>query len=266
MATQGLYFIPAPLQNKNLLETDSKDSTDSTDSTHTRPRTTWDDLLEVNISKNDVFEMFQSRFGQKPNDVYLNEGICIQYGYLCHNVLGEVSFQVQSTKTITNVAVSKKISNDTSNQVDVKVSLKATEYKSASVTVTKSSSLSFGSKISVGSETLGIAAEFSTQFTFGNSVGSTSSNSTAIEVADLIDVHLEPNSKAQAELETQWTQMKENFTIPLTVSGLVGAAFGNRVEGHYFWFMHLPSDLDTSLTGLVDAAYNIKGNINVTDL
>ena len=253
MATQDLYFIPAPLQNKNSLTADST-------------RTTWDDLLALKTSKNDVLEMFRSRFGEKPKAVYLNEDICIQYGHLCHNVLGEVSYETRSIKPITNVAKSNKIYNDSGNKVDVNVILKASEYKSASVTITESSSLSFGSKITIGSKDLGIAAEFSTQFTVENSVGSTSSSSTAVEVGDNIVVHLEPNSKAQVELDVQWTQMKEKFTIPLTVSGMVGADFGHQVEGHYFWFLVLPSTLHSSLTGSVETAYNIEGNTKITDL
>ena len=254
MATQDLYFIPAhPLQNKNSLTADST-------------RTTWKDLNAVNISKNCVSEMFQTGFNEKPKAVYLNEGICITYGHLCHNVLGKISYGAQSTMPITKVAKSNKIYNDSGNKVDANAVLTASEYKSASVTITESSSLSFGSKITIGSEALGIAAEFSTQFTVENSVGSTSSSSTAVEVGDNIVVHLEPNSSAQVELDVQWTQMKENFTIPLTVSGMVGADFGHQVKGHNFWFLGLPSNLHSSLTGSVVTAYNIEGNTKITDL
>ena len=247
MATQDLYFIPAPLQNINSLTADST-------------RTTWDDLLTLKTTKNDVFDMFRDRFGEKPTAVYLNEGICIDYGHLCHNVLGKISYEVLGTKPITNVAKSNKIYNDSGNKVDVNVVLKASEYKSASVTITESSSLSFGSKITIGSKALGIAAEFSNQFTVENSVGSTSSSSTAVEVGDNIVVHLEPNSKAQVKLDVQWTQMKEKFTIPLNVSGMVGADFGHQVEGHYYWFLVLPSTLHSNRTGSVETAYNIEAN------
>lgn len=59
--------------------------------------------------------------------------------------------------------------------------------------------------------------------------------------------------------------MNENFSIPIDISGMVGDDFGKRVNGHYYWFIGLPSGLKGILKGKVGVAYNIEEQIHILD-
>lgn len=172
-----------------------------------RVRTTWDDLLQVGISRDTVFKMFENEFEQKPKAVYLNEDICTKYGHMCYNNPGAVTYSNTSEKKITTVGNTKKLINDTDQEAEVDATLATKHSRSASVTVTQTSSVSFKNTLTVGSAELGISDEFSTQFTFENKVGSTSTDSESVEVSDTIHVSLPPhsyhqNSRTACDLDT----------------------------------------------------------------
>ena len=62
--------------------------------------------------------------------------------------------------------------------------------KSASVKVTNAAAFSFGKTITMGSDVLGLGAEFQTTFSIQNNVGSTSSTISDVTVSDSIDITL----------------------------------------------------------------------------
>lgn len=226
-------------------------------------RTTWDDLLAAGMTKENVFDMFKKAFGQRPKQVYLNEGICVEFQHYCNNYQGEFSYGDRNMVPATRVATTKTLENNTDSTVTMTAQLDTEQSKSASVTVTESSSVSFGNSITVGSETLGISSEISFNFTFENSVGSTKTTSETVKVSDQLSLDVKPHSKFDVDLETSWMNLNETFSVPIVISGAVGADFGERVEGHYYWFMGLPDNLQGTIHGNVNAAYNITGKIRI---
>jgi len=71
--------------------------------------------------------------------------------------------------------------------------LEAQFTKSAKVTVTHSSSISFGQDISIHSNALGIGVDNSYEFKIGNSAGSESTSSNTITISDTETVTVPPN-------------------------------------------------------------------------
>ena len=231
--------------------------------------TTWDDLSQAGYPKASFSDKYKEVFGKSPDDVHVNEGICVTYGHYCYNIQGDCTYRNRGTTTITRVGAEEQLMNNTDDTVTYHVQLSTSQTKSATVTVTDTTSFSFGNKITVGSKLLGIQAEFSNSFTFTNSTGSSSSTSHSITVTDSIDVPMPPHSKKVAKLNVSWTKMTEDFEIPFTIQGWTGANFPKRVKDHYYWF-HTVSPWfgvpQSTLRGTLDCAYDIKGSIEVDPL
>ena len=231
--------------------------------------TTWDDLAKAGISPKGVEKMYDKKYGVTPDKVYLNDGICKDYGHYCYNIQGVPKYNNQKRKTMTKLGDSRVIENNSDFTVKYHVTLSSSHTKSASVTVTNSSSFTFGGSITMGSEQLGIELEFQTTFTVTNSVGSTSSTSSDVTVSDSLDFTLDAGQKVEAQLEITWESLTQEFEIPFTIKGWTGASFPKRVKNHYFWFMTLKNKYDTptsTLRGVVECAYDIKGRLRVNNI
>ena len=226
--------------------------------------TTWEDLAKGGVSREDIFDQYKKYFGERPKQVYLNEGICVRYGNYCYNYYRDAQFYNKRSKQMQSVANSRTISNALDHDVTHEVTLSASKEKSATVTVTKESEFSFGFSISVGSESLGIGSEFSQDFTFRNSVGSNSSFKEDVMVEDKTTITLKPKEKVVVDLDLQWISFKEDFKIPFYIKGWTGADFGHKVEGHHYWFMMLGGLLKpANLEGTCVTAYEIRGNVDI---
>ena len=154
--------------------------------------TTWGDLSEGGVSKSAVFEMYRKRFGENPKEIFLNENICEKYHHYCNNSCGKATFFDANEKLLQTIGSSRTLINDSDVDVTYDVTLSASKAKSASVTVTTTSGFSFDQSISVGAESLGLGSEFSSSFTFENSVGSTDSTSESVTVTDSLHLTLPP--------------------------------------------------------------------------
>lgn len=226
--------------------------------------TSWEDLAGAGISQDYVKKMFESNFhGETPKSLHLNEGICVTFGHYCYNTPGTATYSNTKMVVRDKVADTKNISNHSNFPIKSTVKLTTEESRSATLTVTKESSFTFGNSISVSAAELGISDTFSESFTIKNTVGSTDTSSTKVTVEDSIMISLPPNSSVVAELEVTWTQLTEDFEIPIAINGMVGADFGKRVNGHYYWFLELPAR-NSTMKGKVLCAYDIKGDIIVT--
>ena len=227
--------------------------------------TSWADLAEVGISKDYVNRLFERDFGgEKPKSLHLNEGICVQYGHYCYNTPGNVTYKNAKIEIKDKIADKKNISDDAKVPIEVTVKLSTKESKSATLTVTQESSLMFSNTITIQSLELGISDKFTASFTIKNTVGSSQTSSSEIIVEDSVKVDLKANSSVVAELKVKWTQLTEDFEMPIAINGWIGADFGKSVNGHYYWFMQLPAR-NSTLRGNVLCAYDIEGDIVVTD-
>ena len=231
-------------------------------------KTTWNDLSNAGFGKSKVRQQYKEAFGIYPDDVHVNEGICVEYDHYCYNRLGQVHTGAKGTTVVSDVRASRDLENDTDEDITHEVTLSTQFSNSATLTVTNSSEFSFTAGITVGAKELGLEASFSESFTFRNEAGSSSTHSRSTTISDKVTVTVRPHSKMHIELVVTWKKMSEDFEIPITISGMTGANFPHRVGqgGHYYWFLGLPRDFESKLTGVVESAYNATGKVTVTDV
>ena len=231
-------------------------------------KTTWNDLTNAGFGKSKVRQQYKEAFGIYPDDVHVNEGICVQYDHYCYNRLGKVHTGAKGTTVVSDVKASRDLENDTDEEITHEVTLTTQFTNSATLTVTNSSEFSFTGSITVGAKDLGLEASFSESFTFKNEVGSSCTHSRSITISDKVTATVPPHSKKRIELVVTWKKMTEDFEIPITISGMTGANFPRPVGngGHYYWFMGLPRVFESKLTGVVESAYDAIGKVKVRDI
>ena len=228
--------------------------------------TRWEDLSEVGCTKSALHEKYREIYDSAPDTISINEGICMDYGHYCYTIQESCSSTDQQQSTVMATGDVKELVNNTNHPVTYHVQLKCTKTKHASVTVTRKSEFSFRNEIVVSTSELGIQDKFDDSFSIQNCVGSTSSSSENVEVAESVDVTLQPGQRAVAVLDVAWTEIRKHFTIPFTVDGWCVATFPKAVNGHRFWFSDISSLFPTpqsSLSGLVECVCDIKGSISV---
>jgi len=223
--------------------------------------TKWNDLKQAGVTRNDIFKQFEKVYGVRPQNVHLNEGICNDYHHHCYNVQGEILFTKKSSQPCTTISTQQPFINNSEDHITQTHTLTGQFTKSATVSVTHSSSFSFGEEIAIHSDALGIGTDFSYEFKIKNSVGHESSTSNTITVSDTETVTLPPGHSVNLKLVTEWTKETQEFEIPITISGRTGANFHHRVEEHYYWFLWVPEGLKSSIRGTVDCSYNAKTSI-----
>jgi len=228
--------------------------------------TKWNDLKQAGVTKNDIFKQYEKVYGVRPQNVHLNEGICNDYHHHCYNVQGKVLFTKKSSQLCTTVSTQQQFINNSDDLVTQEHTLEGKFTRSATVSVTHSSSFSFGEDISIHSDALGIGTDFSYEFKVKNSIGSESSTSNTITVSDTETVPLPPGHSMNLKLVVEWTKETQEFEIPITISGLTGANFHHKVQGHYYWFLLAPDGLKSSIRGKVDCAYDVKTSIIAENL
>lgn len=233
--------------------------------------TSWKDFESVFVTKDLVKDAYKQHFDNvTPDDVHLNDDFCFRYMWLSYNYLGDIHNYNVSTKPVANIEAERVLTNDTDKPYKHTVTLSVTRTKSAEVWVTQSSSITVSASVTLGSEELGIQAEFSTSFQLSNEVGSKDSTSTSVTVSDTIDVDVPAHSKITVALQVSWTSRNQKWEIPVTIdsNGRTGAQFPKRVQGHYYWSMVNSAltdrSLESKLSGQLEASYDIKGKAIVT--
>ncbi|XP_065907372.1 hydralysin-like [Dysidea avara] len=231
--------------------------------------TTWDDLTKNGMSRRDLIKLYKEHLGRPPHAVYLNGGICEKYGYYCYNIPGKVRVtkNSSSSRVRSRIAEEKALTNDSDQSATFSLTLEATHEKSASVSVTETSSISFEQKISIGSAELGIGAEYTFKFGIENSVGSTSSTSDTYSMKDNVSITLKPKSSVVVRLEFKWLEEDADFEIPITVEGYTGGHYPEPLKGQEHCFPRLSDwkTLTSYIRGSLIYAYNIQGGITVQD-
>ena len=234
--------------------------------------TNWDDMIACGMPRASVENAYQSEFGQKPDQVHLNDDFCKDYGWLSYNLLGETTYYNVSITPKADISGERFLENTTSEAYTTVVTISTTMSNSATTTVTNSSSVSVGQTITVGAPALGIGSEFSQDFTFSNEVGSSSTQSTEVTISDSVKVTVPPGAHYRVYLQVKWDSRSEEWEMPVEIdrSGLTGAQFPNTVQGHYYWAMshdsHFTAPFQSKIRGKLDCAYNSTGNIIVEDV
>lgn len=129
-------------------------------------KTTWNDLSNAGYGKSRVRQQYKESFGIYPDNVHVNEGICVQYNHYCYNRLGKVQTDAKGITVVSDVKAFRDLENDTDEEITHEVMLSTEFSDSATLTVTNSSEFSFSGGITVGAKELGLEASFSESFTF----------------------------------------------------------------------------------------------------
>ena len=233
--------------------------------------TSWNDMIAANMPKASVENAYEAEFGTKPDEVHLNNEFCMNYGWLSYNNLGDLTYYNVEIRPRSNVESERILTNDTDDPYTHEVTLSTTVSNSATTTVTNASEISTSTTISVGSDALGIGADFTQAFSFSNEVGSSSTQETSVTISDTVTVTVPPHSRIRVYLQIEWESRVQDWDIPVEIDprGLTGAQFPKPVGdgGHYHWgvthryFFDPP--FESKIRGTLDASYNTKGEVIV---
>jgi len=200
---------------------------------------TFDDLQGLNSNPDAVREKFASVYGLTPDGICMNkEGyyaavsptITEQYGHYCYKQLGKYEFMRESSTSHVDDAIIG--SNTAVNHGDTKATIQLTVNGSWSESTGYSSSVTTGMKFSTEFTIEGVfkmGAEFSMSVTAGSSHSNSESKSSSATVT----VEVPPKSKVKVDMVAMLKKENLNFKVPIDVSGMFGANFSDRVNGHY---------------------------------
>lgn len=236
----------------------------------TQSLTKWDDLALAGLNARKLQFKYSIIYGSKPDidDIYLNNDIAHKYGYFSYNYLGDVNVSNVHTEPKTTICNERYLVNDSDGPMSHTVSLSSTVSNSASTTVTKTSSVSTTLTFSIGFSFFGISISFSvdTTFTNSNSVGSTDTHSSDVNVGDTVSVVVPPHSKRRIGLNVTWTRKTADWEIPVRIDpkGMTAAKHGDDVWGlpHNFLGWHPPNSV---VRGRMEAIYDTKGTVVLED-
>lgn len=234
--------------------------------------TTWDDMIACDMPSAKVSNAYKKKFGVKPLKVHLNDEFCKTFGWLSYNLLGNVKYYDESPVLKSSISGERFLENKTSEPYTMEAELSTTMTNSATTTVTNASSVSVGSRITIGSDELGIGAQFSQDFTFSNEVGCSSTQSTEVTVRDKVTIIVPPGARFRVFLEVLWTQQDKEWEIPVEIDplGLTSVQFPRRVDKHYYWAVShngfFSPPFQSKIQGKLQCAYNTSGRVVVEDL
>ena len=105
------------------------------------------------------------------------------------------------------------------------------------------------------------------QFNVSATVGQSGSTTVNKGASSTVTVTVPPKSQVKVDMVATMKTETMDFSAPIQVTGMFGANFPDRVQGHYFWFADagtiLPQTSGT-LTGKINgtAAFDVQTHIN----
>ncbi|XP_057312048.1 hydralysin-like [Hydractinia symbiolongicarpus] len=218
------------------------------------------DLEGLDANPNSVRESFKKIFGEKPDGIALNNEtyysavkppITEQYGHWCYkNVEGEEIISRDSPKPNTDVLGSNTAYNhgDTDATVQLSVTGKWTDTTGWNASIT--TGMSFDTKIGVEG-----VFTFGTSFKIDVTAGTSGSHSVEKSVTSTISVPVKARSKVKVDMVATMREETITYNMPISVRGMMGANFPDRVKGHYFWFSTI-EDLVPKTSGDITCKIN----------
>ena len=231
----------------------------------------WSDLQALQSSPSAVRDKFGSMYGKTPDGIALNDttyydavtpAITQQYGHYCYKTLGEISYSEEGQQA--NQAVVG--TNTAYNNSDQPASISLTVNGGWSETTGWSTSLTEGMTFSE-SVTLEGVFQMGMQFNVSATVGQSGSNTVNKGASATVTVTVPPKSQIKIDMVATMKTETMDFSAPIQVTGMFGANFPDRVNGHYFWFADAGSLLPQTsgtLTGKISgtAAFDVQTHIN----
>ena len=202
---------------------------------------TFSDLDGLDSSPDSVRSRFQSIYGKKPDGIALNSetyfnavkpAITEQYGHSCYKILGDFTYTEGPAVDQGEIVVgSQTVINNGNQEATMTVNVNGSWTQSTTVSSSVTTGMSF-------TEEFGIEGIFKLGGSFSMSVtaGTSSTDSKTLGQSASVSVKVPPKSKVQVKMVGQLKQETVSFTAPIRASGIFGANFPDRVQGHYFWF------------------------------
>lgn len=231
----------------------------------------WSDLQALDSSPSAVREKFDSLYSKNPDGIALNDttyfnavqpAITQQYGHYCYKQLSEITY-TEAGQSSNDAVVG---SNTAYNNSDAEAEIALTVSGGWTETTEWSSSVTAGMTFSAE---IGLEGVFKMGMSFNVSttIGQSKSSSVNKGASSTVTVKVPAHSAITVELVATMKKETMDFSAPIQVSGMFGANFPDRVEGHYFWFADAGSVLPKTsgtLTGQITgtAAFNVQTKIN----
>ncbi|MER6098093.1 hypothetical protein ABT154_19985 [Streptomyces sp. NPDC001728] len=229
------------------------------------------DLYAVNSSADAVRAAFTKRFQKKPDGICVNKetyfdavtpAITEQYGHPCFKRVGAIVYTEGSPSSPRDVVVASHFAmnkGDETATIGVSIEGGWTESTTATVTVTT------GITVTTEFELTGawkMGGSFALTVASGKSTSATANRSAQMTA----EVEVPPHSKRKVEMVAVMQEEAVDFRAPVTVDGMFGANFPDRVEEHYFWFLPASDVLPStsgSLQGSVKRAFAVNTQTTV---
>lgn len=236
---------------------------------------TWSDLTALNSSPSDVRDKFQSIWGDNPDGIALNDttyynavtpAITQQYGHYCYKTLGQTAYSEGPQTSPTQAIVGSNTAYNNSNQP---ATISLTVDGAWSETTGWSSSVTTGMTFSTEITLEGVF-KMGMSFNGSATVGQSGSSSVSKGSSATVSVTVPPNSKITVDMVATMQTETLDFSAPIQVSGMMGANFPNRVQGHYFWFNDVGSlvpQTSGTLTGSIQgtSAFHVQTHIGAAE-
>ncbi|MDY6857355.1 MAG: hypothetical protein SWO11_22155 [Thermodesulfobacteriota bacterium] len=107
-------------------------------------------------------------------------------------------------------------------------------------------------------------------FSVSATAGKSGSSSVSKSSSATVTVKVLPKSKVTIQMVATMKKEKMDFKVPIDVSGMFGANFPDRVQGHYFWFLSASELLPKTsgeISGTIEgtAAFDVHTEIGKTE-
>ncbi|MEW9501715.1 hypothetical protein [Jeotgalibacillus marinus] len=242
---------PEPESNPTLLKSNSE-------------LLTFSDLQGLNSNPVSIREYFKQYYGVSPDGIAINSEtyynavnppITEQYGYYAYKNLGEVNYDLGEVNDIQAAIVG---SNYAYNYSDEEATVSLTVNGGWTSNTTVSSSITTGLSYT---STFKLDTVFSTGVTLNASVtaGQSYTEGMSQSASSTVQVTVPPHSKKLVTMTGILKEQTMHFTVPINITGWVGANFPKRVDGHYFWFHSVDNVLDKT-------SGEIKGSVKNTNV
>jgi hypothetical protein len=228
----------------------------------TQQALSFNDLPALNSSPAAVRQKFNDLYKKNPDGISVNNetyfgavtpAITEQYGHPCYKTLGEFNYVEAASKPPSDAIVgSNYATNDSDEEATITVTVEGAWSQTQSWSSETTTGLSFTEEFTIEG-----VFKIGTTFNVSTTVGQSKSTTVSKTASASVSVSVPPRSRKQITMVATMQQETLNFTAPISVQGMFGANFPDRVNGHYFWFNDAAQLLPTT-------SGQIKGSISNT--
>ncbi len=205
-------------------------------------RLSFEHLKGLGFNEHKLRELVKNKYGRNPDGISVNSEnrfsgrnptITDQYSRFAYIKTATPKITILSENTEQTKVIYDHTFYNYSDQVDTHTVVRRYDRgTSTNWSVTESVGIKIGGKVGIP-----LVTEGSIEISVGLSAtqGGSQSNTVSDEIRSTIVVPA--RSKRRVVMIEQSSYAKVKYDIPVYTSGYLGANFGKRVNGHYYWFM-----------------------------